>query len=230
MTAIAAICRDAEIVIAADSRRLNFTTGEQTQTLVCKIRDLTGLFAAMSGINSYDPTQFDAYEILPAEMPAVDISSSVNSIRDLILPPLTAALEHLQENNADLFQRYAIQKPPLTIKFAGLQNGRPAMIDFRIAVEEQGDGPLVITQQREEWPVHGLFYAPVGYFVGTDEGVAHYRSLVEGGLLYTGDLVEHARGFVQMEIDKQTPEIRGPIDILRLTVGGATWIQRKDDC
>jgi hypothetical protein len=228
MTAIAAICRDVEIVIAADSRRLNFTTGEQT--LVCKIRDLTSLFAAVSGINSYDATQFNVYEILPAEMPAVDIGANLDSIKDLILPPLTVALEHIRENNADFFQRLALQQPPLNISFARIQNGRPTMINFGVGVEVQGNGPLVITQKRKDWPVHGLFYAPVGYFVGTDEGVAHYRSLVESGGLYTGDLVEHARSFVQMEIDKQTPEIGGPIDILRLTVDGATWIQRKDGC
>ena len=37
MTAIAAICRPGEIVIAADSRRLNPTNS--AQTAVCKIRD-----------------------------------------------------------------------------------------------------------------------------------------------------------------------------------------------
>jgi len=228
MTAIAAICRDAEIVIAADSRRLNFTTSEQT--LVCKIRDLTALFAAVSGINSYDPTQFNVYEILPAEMPAVDIGANVDSIRDLILPPLTVALEHLRKNNADLFQRFALQQSPLSINFARIQNGRPTMINFGVGVEVQGNGPVVITQKRNDWPVHGLFYAPVSSFVGTVEGVAHYRSLAKSGELYNGDLVERARSFVQMEIDKQTPEIGGPIDILRLTVDGANWVQRKDGC
>ena len=228
MTAIAAICRDAEIVIAADSRCLNFTTGEQTS--VCKIRDLTALFAAVSGIDSYDPTQFNVSKILPGEMPEADIRGNVDSISDLVLPPLAVALEHLRNNNADFFQRFAIQKSPLNITFARIQNDRPTMINFGVAVAVQGDGSLVITQQRKDWPVHGLFYAPVSAFVGTDEGVAEYLSLASSGDLYNGDLVERARSFVQMEIDKQTPEIGGPIDILRLTVDGASWIQKKDGC
>ena len=76
----------------------------------------------------------------------------------------------------------------------------------------------------------GLCDDPFCSFVGTDEGVAAYLALAESGELYQGDLVERARGFVQIEIDKQTPEIGGPIDILRLTVGGASWIQRKAGC
>jgi len=228
MTAIAAICRHDEIVIAADSRRLNFTTGEQTS--VCKIRDLTTLFAAVSGINSYDATQFNVSVLLPVEMPDVDIRTNVNSVRDLVLPPLTLALEHLRNNNPELFQRYALQKSPLDIKFARVQDGRPTMINFGVVVADQGDGPLVISPQRSDWPVLGFFNTPASSFIGTAEGVADYLSLAHSGDLYNGDLVERARSFVQMEIDKQTPEIGGTIDILRLTVDGASWIQKKDGC
>ena len=228
MTAIAAICRPGEIVIAADSRRLNFTTGEQT--CICKIRDLATLFAAVSGINSYDATHFNVSELLPTEMPEADIGINVDSIRDLILPPLTLALEHLRSNNPEPFQRYAVQKSPLDIKFARVQNGHPTMINLGVVVADQGDGPLSIIPQRNDWPVLGIDDTPWSSFVGTDEGVADYISLANNGDLYNGDLVQRARNFVQMEIDKQTPEIGGPIDILRLTVDGSAWIQKKDGC
>jgi len=145
MTAIAAICRHDEIVIAADSRRLNFTTGEQTS--VCKIRDLTTLFAAVSGINSYDATQFNVSVLLPVEMPDVDIRTNVNSVRDLVLPPLTLALEHLRNNNPELFQRYALQKSPLDIKFVRVQDGRPTMINFGVVVADHG----AVSAERERW-------------------------------------------------------------------------------
>ena len=169
-------------------------------------------------------------EILPAEMPEVDIGTNVDSIEHLVVPPLRLALEHLRSNNPECFQRYAIQKTPLDIKFARVQNGFPTMINLKVDVADHADGPLVITPQRDDWPVHGLFNAPVSFFIGTDEGVAHYRALAHSGQLYGGNLVDRARSFVQMEIDRQTPEIGGPIDILRLTVDGAGWIQKKDGC
>ncbi len=230
MTAIAAICRQGEIVLAADSRRLDPTTGEQTSAW--KIRDLTTLFAAVSGINRYDPTHFDVSELLPAEMPEVDVGTNVDSIEHLLVPPLRLALKHLRSNNPEFFQRYAIQKTPLDIKFARVQNGFPTMINLNVVVASHGDGPVVITPQRYYWPVLGISAVPRSFFIGTPEGVANYESLADSGNLsfYQGDLVERARGFVQMEIDKQTPEIGGPIDILQLTVNGASWIQRKDGC
>lgn len=110
MTAIAAICRHDEFVNAADSRRWNFTTKEQTS--VCKIRDLSTLFAAVSGINTYDPTHFGVFELLPTEMPEVDIGTNVDSIEGLLLPPLTKALEHLRSNNPESFQRVSVEFRP----------------------------------------------------------------------------------------------------------------------
>ena len=104
------------------------------------------------------------------------------------------------------------------------------MINFSVVVADQGDGPLVITPQRTDWPILGFFDTPASSFVGTAEGVTDYLSLAHSRELYNGDLVQRARSFVQMEIDKQTPEIGGPIDILRLTVDGASWIQKKDGC
>lgn len=228
MTAIAAICRPGEIVIAADSRRLGVTTGEHT--LVCKIRDLETLFAVVSGINTYDATDFDVSELIPTQMPDVDVGTNVDSIRDAILPPLRCALEHLRSDNPDRFQSVALQKSPMNIKFARVQNSVPILINMNVAVQVPQSGPLVITPQREDWPILGLSDEPVSYFVGTDDGVAAYKALANSGGLYQGDLVQRARNFVQMEIDKLTPEIGGPIDILRLTAEGANWIQRKDGC
>jgi hypothetical protein len=228
MTAIAAICRPGEIVIAADSRRLSPTN--TAQTVVCKIRDLNTLFAAVSGINTYAPTNFDVSQLLPTQMPNVDIGINFDSLCDSILPPLRLALEHLRNNNPDLFQRYALQKKPMGIMCARVQNSVPTLITLNVDVQVPENGPLETIPRRNEWPVLGLCDDPFCSFVGTDEGVAAYLVLAESEELYQGDLVERARGFVQMEIDKQTPEIGGPIDILRLTVDGASWIQRKDGC
>jgi len=228
MTAIAAICGPGEIVIAADSRRLSLTDG--AQTVVCKIRDLNTLFAAVSGINSYAPTHFDVYQLLPAQMSDADIGINLDSLCASILPPLRLAREHLRNNNANLFQRYAIQKSPMGITCARVQNYVPILITLDVVVQVPENGPLEAIPHRNEWPVLGLCDDPKSSFVGTDEGVATYLELAESGELYQGDLVERARSFVQMEIDKQTPEIGEPIDILRLTVDGATWIQRKAGC
>jgi hypothetical protein len=197
MTAIAAICWQGEIVLAADSRRLNLATGEQT--LACKIRDLTTLFAAVSGIDRYDPTHYDLYELLPAEMPEVDIATNVDSIENLLLPPLRLALEHLRSNNSESFQTYAIQKTPLDIKFACVQNGFPTIINLKVVVVNHGDGPVVITPERYYWPVLGISAVPRSFFIGTPEGVANYESLANSANLpfYQGGLVERARGFVK---------------------------------
>jgi hypothetical protein len=228
MTAIAAICRPGEIVIAADSRRLSLTNS--AQTMVCKIRDLNTLFAAVSGINTYAPTNFDVSQLLPTQMPNVDIGTNLDSLCHSIVPPLRFALEHLRNSNPDLFQRYALQKKPMGIMCARVQNSVPTLITLNVDVQVPENGPLETIPRRSEWPVWGLCDDPFCSFVGTDEGVATYLALHQGGELYQGDLVERARGFVQMEIDKQTPEIGEPIDILRLTVGGAIWIQRKIGC
>ena len=228
MTAIATICRDGEIVIAADSRRLNPITGEQTS--VCKIRDLTTLFAAVSGINSYDGTKFDLFNLLPSVMPDADIGATADSIRDLLLPPLTVALEHLRTNSPTLLQSCAIEKSPLDISLVRVLDSLPTMNGLSVVVSDEENGPLTITPHRDDWPILGLFATPVSRFVGTTEGVATYLELAKNGDLYNGDIVERARNFVQTEIDKQTPGIDGPIDILRLTAAGASWIQKKYGC
>ena len=132
MTAIAAICRPGEIVIAADSRKLSPT--DSAQTLACKIRDLNTLFAAVSGINTYAPTNFDVSQLLPTQMPNVDIGANLDSLCGSILPPLRLALEHLRNDNPDLFQRYALEKSPMGIKCARVQNFVPTLITLNVDV------------------------------------------------------------------------------------------------
>lgn len=163
-------------------------------------------------------------------MPGVDIGINLETIRNIVLPPLGLALEHLRKENQDLFQRYALQKKPMGIMCARVQDSVPTLITLNADVQVPENGPLEIIPRRREWPVLGLYDGPFCSFVGTDEGVATYLALHQNGELYQGDLVERARGFVQTEIDKETLEIGGPIDILRLTVGGASWIQRKAGC
>jgi hypothetical protein len=228
MTAIAAICRTGEIVLAADSRRLGLVSGEQSS--VCKIRDLKTLYAVLSGINTYDPTHFDVSQLIPAQMPDVDIGTNVNSIADAIFPPLRDALEHLRNENPGLFASTAVQKHPMDIKFARVQNCVPTLITLRAVVQISESGPPTVIPERHDWPIWGMFDTPACSFVGTDEGVATYLALSDNGELYKGDLVERARSFVQTEIDKHATGIGGPIDILRLTKEGANWIQRKDGC
>jgi hypothetical protein len=226
MTAIAAICRPGEIVIAADSRRLNLITSEQTS--VCKIRDLRTVFAAVSGINTYAGTGYDISSFIPEQASEGNLSDIVDSIKRSVLPPLKTALEHLRANNPEAFKKYAMSNaPPLDIKFARVQSGEPMMINLSAEVLHQNNGPIVLVPKQSRYPGVNIFSALGRAFIGTPEGVAHQLSLPQN---YSGDLIKDARNFVQMEIDKQVPEIGGPIDILQLTKDGSNWIQRKESC
>jgi hypothetical protein len=104
--------------------------------------------------------EFNVSALLPAEMPEVDIGTNAGSIVNLLLPHLTVALEHLRNNHPDMFQRYAVQKSPLDIKFARVQDGCPTMINFSAVVAGQANEPLAIISQRNAWPVFGFINTP----------------------------------------------------------------------
>ena len=158
MTAIATIYRTGEIVIAADSRRLNPTTGEQTS--VCKIRDLKTLFAVVSGIQSYSATGYNLPDLLPAQMVEGDLLTVVESLQQIILSPLASALNHCRQNNPELFKKHALEGSPLTITVVRVENGIPKLVNLTVSVQLCKDDSIALTPRTTHRPATGFFPAP----------------------------------------------------------------------
>lgn len=227
MTAIATIYRTGEIVIAADSMRFSPTTGEQKS--VCKIRPFGTFFAAVSGIQDYPDTGYNLQDLLSAQMPEGDLLNVVQTFQQVVLPRLNTALNHSRQNKPDFFEKYGLVGSPLTITVAHVENKVPKLANLTVSVQITKDDSIALTTWTARRPA-GFFPSPWYGFVGTPEGVLEAHALAQNGQMYIGNLVERAKGLVQMEIEKETPGIGGPIDILRLTEEGATWVQKKKEC
>jgi hypothetical protein len=69
----------------------------------------------------------------------------------------------------------------------------------------------------------------VTIFEGQTEAIRKYLQENEYFLYYT-DPTTVVRNLVELEVSKDPSFVGPPIDILRLTRGGAEWIQRKSLC
>jgi hypothetical protein len=213
-TAICILRTENQIVIAADSREVN--ERNEPQKPVNKIIDLGGVFAVPSGMNRYGRTEFDAFALIHHLSGVRTVAEAIDRSERAISEPLANAVEDMRKNEPAFLAQY--QQSPLSIVFVSLEMDVPVMAQIRFG----WSGKLVIEKHRcpDECP-----QGEAAVLVGSDKSKKLFWQKYPR--LAGNDLIEAARWFVQMEIDRGVPEIGPPVDILQITQHGAKWVQKK---
>jgi hypothetical protein len=173
-------------------------------------------------------SNFDLLKLLTIGITGTQtLREAVDSVGSVVRFPLALTLEHLRSTDIAAFRKNALRKPPLTVTFAGFQNNLPVMANLEIRVASGERTTVVLNSAKRYCPGPECLSGYASIFVGTTEGSILYSGYSLRPGFYEKNLIEVAKSFVQMEIDKALPDFRPPIDILQLKQGKAVWIQRK---
>lgn len=228
-TAIAVIRTPTEIVVAADSKEVN-TDGSPNTNLVCKIRRFGDSFVVVNGMADNGNGGFNVFSLLDkATHISGGILEKISRFEALVKVPLEEALSRVRQKSPIEFQRNCIQTSPLGVTFFGLENNTLFMYGRRFVVTNSVDESVKINVERHACPgldcpggIAASFVAPI-----SDDAEKFQR---DNPAYWKSNLVTIARQFVQMEIDKNGGEVGPPIDIVRITLRGPEWLQRKKGC
>jgi hypothetical protein len=228
-TSIVAARGPNEVVIGADSKRKisEFEpTGRLvgvTSTLACKIQKADGFYFGCSGpCGELDVASI----IVRASRGPASIQSKVEGL----VPLVEDALNNFLENKSPNALRLYVNKPTaLQLLFVGIQNRVPLIIgvDFHYRKSESG-----VSVKAGEIRVCGATSDACTHLViGRTDAISNF-SKKKGSMDYLARVppVVGVERLIQMEIDEEPDDVGPPIDILRVTKRGATWIRRKRQC
>ena len=228
-TAVAAIRTPNELVVAADSKELNLE-GNATSNLVCKIRQVGGVFFTVHGMSGEAATGFDAFRIIDGAVRAKGtlhdiVMRSIEALRG----PLESAVNHIRTNNPPEFKRHFINHDALGLIIFGVEEGDVVLCQVGFATSGSGEKPISITVQRHRCPGPDCDSGIVQFLVGPDEATKQ-EFLRANPVDWKSDLVAMSRSFVQKQIEAHPEDCGPPIDIVRFTKKGPEWIARKMEC
>lgn len=236
-TAIAAYRTENEIVVAADSKAVPFGGGSSYVEPLCKIRQFGDIFVTSSGLYREPVSNFDLWEIVSmASMENRKLSSMVESFETLARDRLrsTAALVKLLRPNE--YQETFDKKSAVNVLFCGIEDSVLTLKVRHFFVHPNVDNTLVLVDIGA-WDCPGnlcLDGKRTAFLIGKiEEDKQKIDETFQAPLLSQDakyDVVNLARKFVQMMIDKDSVNFGPPIDILSITKDGAKWIQKKETC
>jgi len=232
-TAMVAYRTENEIVVAADSK---VTRGTFYVEPICKIRQFGNIFVTAGGLYRWPAGNFDLWKILSkAALGGAGLSDIVKRFETFVELPLKNTVKAIKNQEPNLYQEKLLGKPSIAVLFFGIEDNvltlkyrvfyvHPKVDDVLFSVDiKAGDcpgslcpaGKGVVFFKRDEvdnQKIEEMFSNP---FVSGDPKC---------------DVVDLARKFVQMMIDKNAINYGPPIDILSITKDGAKWIQKKEEC
>jgi hypothetical protein len=213
-TAIAAFRTSKEIVVAADSKSVDLNYKAYPEK-VCKIRRAgNGIFFAPNGLVEDKDTGFELFTIVEnAAKNSSRFDQKLTSIKAAVSKPFLQAALHLRNSSPDLYAGLAI---------FGIERGVPRLSVLRFSLH---NGLTSVDQHDCPGPQR---MAVQSYLVGSTEDKALFQPRIPANA--GADLVDLARGFVQLNIDNNSKDTGPPIDIIRLDRSGPHWIQRKKEC
>jgi len=226
-TSIVAIRTAQEILIGADSK--GTIGGNKNKIInVCKIRQFGGSFCAFSGLGDVPETHFKVWNITTNAFRCGNtLLEKINAFETLITAPLSEGLHYVREVNPAHFKRSfdTADKVVLEMIFATVEDGIPKI--FLRSFQMSSADPITFNIHKKSCP--GT--CPTGrsvYFLGQKEAMMKYYD--EHPEIQKARLDVAIDTLIRVAINNSGDEVGLPIDILRITVDGATWVQHKKEC
>jgi hypothetical protein len=228
-TSIVAARGPNEVVIGADSKRKisEFDPSGSlvgvTSTLACKIQKANGFYFGCSGPCG----ELDVASII------VGVSRGPASIQrkvEVLVPLVEDALNNFLTNKSPNARRLYVNKPTaLQLLFVGIQNRVPLIlgVDFHYRKSDASAfaaaGEIRVCGATSDACTHLV--------IGRTDAISNFTKK-KGSMDYLARVkpVVGVERLIQMEIDEEPDDVGPPIDILRITKRGDTWIRRKRQC
>lgn len=233
-TAVAAYRTENEIVVAADSKVVKRDSTSYLEPM-CKIRQFGTTFVTAGGLYRWPATNFDLWEILSiAAFGGEGLSDIVKRFETFVSLPLQNAVTAMKNQEPNLYREKHFNKPSIAVLFFGIEDNVLTMKYREFVLFPETNDLLSVFVKRSNCPGTLCSYGKgVVFFKGGEVDNQKIEEIFINPFRSRDAkcvVVDLARKFVQMMIDKSTLDYGPPIDILSITKDGAKWIQRKETC
>jgi len=231
-TAIVAIRTPEMIVVAADSRAIH-KKDEPDPKPFCKIRKVNDAFVTAYGLYDETGTGFDLWSIIWfSTIGHTKLSDKIRSFEVHVEAPLKSALERIRKEEPSEFKKRCIERPPLGVMFFGVEDETLKLVScqYRVLLPLLSESPIGLMTTRRDCPGLDCLDGNIGFLATHSESdLDEFRSSFNSEVR-KGNVVDFARKFIQMAIDKDSVTFGPPIDIISVTKDGANWVQVKEEC
>jgi hypothetical protein len=218
-----------QIIIGADSRRVQGDRKTPVAQLICKIRQGSGFYFVTAGLAGDGSTGFNVADAISnARFSTETFAEKVEKVEGLLSKSLIPILEaHRKDSPQSFTARYGKGAPVVQAAFVALVENQPTLMMREFVPSAQAGVPIEIVIFRYACPGNCKTNEEV---VQLGRHEASRNVMTEQPILWRIDPVSVARQMVEAEIAAVPGEVGGPIDILRLTSKGPEWIQQKAQC
>ncbi len=212
-----------EIVVAADSKGAVNNSGTTTNIIQCKIRPINQYFFAASGLVQSKDGSVDLYKVATEESSTGNMAEVATRFWLKVTPPIEAYYQRLKSADPKRFRK-ALNMLEVKTVFFGIEQERPvaAVLAFKITQSRLGKvtaKPIWIRCNKAQESRTLIL------------GFSNYAWALEGTRGFWGHgSISGAQRLVQREIEKDSRDVGGPIDILRVTKDGPCWKPSKAEC
>ena len=223
-TTIVVVRTPIEVAMAADScGTMGYQPGCKP---VCKISHIDDIYVGVAGLDNDGNTGFSISKIV-----AQAIRGEHSFIEKINLA--TKAIPSPLRKEALALKKIGFLGPLLkdgvVILFIGTQDEVPMYAGQNFTVTDSKGVVKVAPSKREECPGKdcpvGLWISPVG----ETDAITVYRSNPANRVVH--DVADYARTLVQLQINKPTPGVSGPVHIVRIsTATGTQVVDPKPSC
>lgn len=231
-TTLVAIRTSTEVVLAADSLRVNYMTGEALSE--CKIFPCGRYFVGLGGIYSVrnGKTTFNAFELArdACQTPLKSGTETMDRIVGALKPGYTKILEEIARTKPQIYEDGIRSKELfINVVLVGFEGDQPFMLGRDLVPPTLPASPFSLRVDKQDFTRPLSASQGDSYFLGSHAGFDRFVSTRPyfWGLLGP---VEGARFMVAYEIADEPDKVGPPIDILRVTKNGHEWIQQKPNC
>lgn len=227
-TSIVVIVVPDRVVIAADSKGTFAGGGKPTtERQVCKIYRVGDTVFGVAGFVNDPVTQFSVpAETIRASRRRKSISEKIEAVHFTLEPMLEKEALLLMRDRPEEYRRFADpQNGGTTIIFIGVEKGVPIASGINFALSESQPNAVHFKEQRDACPGN----CPKGikiYWAGSHTAIE--RFVAHGGEISNPEKL--ARFLVQLEIDDDSPNVGGPINVLSIDKSGLHQADPKENC
>jgi len=224
-TSIVVLADNDKVLIAADSKSLNYEEGRVGAHTSCKINVESNFVFASAGntsVGSKDRMYFDVNGLIrKISHESKSVRETVDSFTKNVKKPLAISINTLRRKDP----QHLPPGPALSTVFITFENGQPIVYLRNFHVRFEQEKVLVDVQSSNNTPSAN---GHLKLFIGVNEEMTSYDARHPDWAVV--DAVEGIKHLINLEIKAHPDKVGPPIDIYLLRVNGGQWLQENNTC
>lgn len=224
-TTIVAIRTPNEVAVAADSR-IMYSDGSPPSDTACKIHRSEGIYFAIAGVSEEKSLRYDSAKLVSDILKEKgQLSDKINIIEKRIQEEWERLLPLVQQKERAWYMQHMMNRSFWAVVVFGA-DGTATYMHTRSIQETKPWAGKVYINSRNDCTDSCELVTILGVNRSLESYVARHSPNMR-----TQDISGIAQAMMQAEVDLRSPDVGGPIDVLRIGKNRqAEWKQRKQQC